>query len=69
VVADDCNKIAMEKFKFVEDKFGLQRIIPDNVPTHFNGNTLDSLWTSLKVTSCTLVDGLKEVTNHSMIKL
>jgi hypothetical protein len=68
VIAGDFNKIAIEDTAFLTDQ-GLTRVIESGIPTHTKGNTLDGVWTSMKVTSCTLTDGLPEVTDHSLVNI
>ncbi len=49
----------------------MTRVTPAGVATHHRGNTLDGVWVSsnIKVTKVTLKDGIREVTDHSMIEL
>ena len=59
----------MEGVDFIEKDFGLKRIIASDVATHNLGNNLDGIWTNMKVTSCTLHDGLTDITDHSLIEV
>jgi hypothetical protein len=65
VIAGDFNSIAIKDTEFLRT-LGLERVIADGVPTHTKGNTLDGIWTNLKVTSCILTDALPDITDHSL---
>jgi hypothetical protein len=71
MVVKDFNKIDMEKVLFLEDSYEMTRVITEGVATHSRCNTLDGVWVSanIKITTTTLKDGIKEVTDHSMIEL
>jgi len=71
VIFGDLNKIAIDRVIFLEEKYQLIRVTPPNEPTHSKGNTLDGMWVSptIKVTSATMKDGMREVTDHSMLEV
>jgi|LauGreDrversion4_2_1035121.scaffolds.fasta_scaffold281967_1 hypothetical protein len=50
-------------------KLGLNRVIEEGIPTQSKGNTLDGIWTNLKVTKCTLTDFIPEIIDHSLCQI
>ena len=49
VVAGDFNKAGKQKSKFLVEKFGLTKLVPDGMATHNKGNELDGVWTNMQV--------------------
>jgi hypothetical protein len=49
------------------NEYNLIKVIPDDLPTHTKGGSLDGLWTTLEVTSAVLKSELSEISDHSMI--
>ena len=68
VVVGDFNKIAMQSIGFLDSSYKLDRVIEEGVPTHQLGGCLDGVWTNMKYSSVSLTEGMREVTDHSMIQ-
>jgi hypothetical protein len=50
IVGGDLNRVGMRKVDFIEHKFGLTKLLSEEMATHNRGGHLDNVWTNLKVT-------------------
>ena len=69
VVAGDFNIVGMKKTKFLSNKFNLTKALRKDMATHRKGGNLDKIWTNLETTSIELIQGLEEISDHSLIQV